>query len=780
MIHELLLALSGHASPLLINSKANKTFQTPNELLSPAENALLISLSRDLGQKHNSIRTKASDVVANHTSTVCRAVCALVLSKHLAQFQQRILEVERSILNEDSSIVGAYNIVPLSSIAGAFDGWERKLEWLWRLVSGIRIEAPKDNTRGSGTQGLYTASSIIGYLRDATHTGYPDIEQISLDLVKVAETTWLKQLTSWVLYGKLPAVGAIDFFVARTFEPGKDRDLQNTYAIRSALMPPFVEPDAASSILFIGRSLNYLQARGTTTDEGSDPESGPSVSDLQTRHLSELSSLTFPISATRFSTAVRSIRLSLSKNVLQRLLPLPKLLEILRLLKDFFLLERGEFALALISTADERLAEKQNSSMDKYKLKGPDSLSHIMIREGEVNSILPRVWTTLSSYGPLDDEDEDQDLEIARELIGLTLESKARLHHRTPNGLDVPSVPEKFQDLLLPTATTLTLRVESPLDLFLAPAEIVTYSRIHAYLLAIRRAHIHLSKLMTLSVLRRDPKPPSASNTLERSQALRCQNRRTCERLEKMRPVWATVASAAFFLAELAAYFQGEVIRSSWEGFQGWLNPVAVASSRPQSREGTHLNASLRVSLGSRTDAAEGTATSGVTVQAEGPLRDPERLMMAHQRFLGCLCQTLLLDRTSFTDRLRAFMTDVDHLCALMHRLHTVQQSVDLEKNLQPTTEGPSSSESEESRLHDDLTSARGKIEEGLAALVNLLRAIDPTTASGHGLKGLNIEEDFVPKMNNRLDRLLLKLDYTSPQTRASHSSDAHAFGWSE
>ncbi|KAL8925781.1 MAG: hypothetical protein Q9208_003278 [Pyrenodesmia sp. 3 TL-2023] len=755
------------------NAKANKTSQTPNELLSPAENALLISLSRDLGQKHSSIRTKASDVVANHTSTVCRAVCASILSRHLAQFQQKILDVERSILNEDSSIVGAYNIVPLSSIVGAFDGWERKLDWLQQLVSSIRIEGPKDNTKGSEAQGLHTASSIIKYLRDATHTGYPDIEQISLDLVRVAETTWLKQLTSWVLYGRLPAVGAVDFFITRTSEPGNDRDLQDKYAIQSALMPPFVEPDAASSMLFIGRSLNYLQAHGSTTDEGSDSENGPLVSELQTRHLSELSLLTFPISATRFSTAVRSIRLSLSKNALQRLLPLPKLLEILRLLKDFFLLERGEFALALISTADERLAEKQNSSMDKYKLKGPDTLSHLMIKEGEVSSLLPRVWATLASYGPLDDEDGDQDLELARELIGLSLESQGQLHHRAPNGLYVPSVPGKFQDLLLPTATTLTLRVEPPLDLFLAPTEIVTYSRIHAYLLAIRRAHIHLSKLMTLSVLRRDPKPPLASNPLERSQALRRQNRRTCERLEKMRPVWATVVSAAFLLAELAAYFQGEVIRSSWKEFQGWLNPVAAASSRSQSRERTHLD-------GPRSNATEWTATSGSTNQAEGPLRDPERLMMAHQRFLRCLCETLLLDRTSFTDRLRAFMTDVDHLCARMSRLHTVRQSVDLEQNLPSTTEGPSTSESEESRLLNDLASARGKIEEGLAALVNLLREIDSTTASGHGLKGLNSEDNFVPKVNNRLDRLLLKLDYTSPQTRASHSSDADAFGWSE
>ncbi|KAL8897569.1 MAG: hypothetical protein Q9207_007150 [Kuettlingeria erythrocarpa] len=779
MIHELLLALSGHSSPLLPDGKASGTGLNPNEILSPAEKTLLTSLSQGLGQKHSIIRTKANDVVANHSSPVCRAVCASVLSKHLAQFQHRILEVERSILSEDSSIVGAYNIVPLSSIVGAFDGWERKLEWLRKLVTSVRTKAPEDGERGSKAQGIYSASSIIGYLRDATHTGYRDIEQISLDLVKMAETAWLKQLTSWVLYGKLPTVGAVDFFVAPVSETGNDRISHDTYAVRSALIPPFVEPDAASSILFIGRSLNYLQARRTSTDEGGDFESGPSVSDLQSRHLSELSSLTYPISVTRFSTAIRSIRLSLSKNALQRLLPLAKLLEILRLLKDFFLLEKGEFALALISTADERLAEKQSHSMDKYKLKASDTLSHIMIKEGEVKSILPRVWTTLASYGSLDDDEGDQDLEIARDLIDLSLESKAQVHHRASKDLRVPSVPEKFQDLLLPTATVLTLRVQSPLDLFLAPDEIDTYSKIHAYLLAIRRAHIHLSKLMALSALRRDPRPPPVSSASERSKALRRQNHRTCERLQRMRPVWATVASAAFLLAELGTYFQGEVIRSSWEDFQGWLNPAAAALSRPQSQEGMQMAEGLRASSKTRPTLSEGTVYFGTVIEVEGPLRDPERLMMAHQRFLGCLCQSLLLDRSSFTDRLRAFMTDVDHLCALMGRLHTVQQSVDVEKDLQLTTEGPSNSEIEESRLLDDLASARGKIEEGLNSLVELLRGVDLSTASGYGLKGLNIEDEFFPKVNNRLDRLLLKIDYTSPQTRASHSNDADAFGWS-
>ncbi|KAL8716491.1 MAG: hypothetical protein Q9225_006182, partial [Loekoesia sp. 1 TL-2023] len=426
MIHELLLALSGHASPLLSASDEKTPKSIFHDLLSPAEYALLTSLSQDLGQKHSSIRTKANDVVASHPSTVCRAVCASILSKHLAQFQQKILDVEKDILDEDSKIVGAYNIVPLSSIVRAFNGWERKLDWLWRLVSSIQTKDSRERAKGSRAQELCTASDIIAYLRDATHTGYPDIEELSLDLVEAAETAWLKQLTSWVLYGKLPTIGTADFFIAQITQGNDDSEANDDYSIRSDLAPPFVVPETTRSVLFIGKSLNYLRIRGVSGDASNDFDHGPSISELQTRHLMELSSLAFPISPSRFTTAIRSIRLSLSKNALQRLLPLSKVLETLRILKDFFLLERGVFALALISAADERLAEKQSSSMDNQRPKGSDSLRHIMIKEGEVNSILPRAWSTMTSFQSLDDEDGDEDLELARALMELSLESKTR------------------------------------------------------------------------------------------------------------------------------------------------------------------------------------------------------------------------------------------------------------------------------------------------------------------------------------------------------------------
>ena len=133
MLHEVLLALSsGGPSPLLYPQSGEGTngHELLQSFLSPAEQTLLQTLARKLGDSNRNIRQDAAIISSSHPSTVCRAVSTAILSTHLANFQRKILEVEQDILREDASIVGAHNIVPLSAIVGAFDGWSRKLEWV--------------------------------------------------------------------------------------------------------------------------------------------------------------------------------------------------------------------------------------------------------------------------------------------------------------------------------------------------------------------------------------------------------------------------------------------------------------------------------------------------------------------------------------------------------------------------------------------------------------------------------------------------------------------------
>lgn len=762
MLHELLLALSGHPSPLLSPSIGKAESGLLQNHLSPAELTLLRSLAKDLGEKHKNIRDRATTISSKHLSTVCRAVATAVVSTHLARFQQRILEVEKDILEENPSIVGAYNIVPLSGFVGAFDGWTRKLEWLWRLVQFI--QPSEEVGRGSTGQSPCTASQVLERLRESTFTGYPDIEQISLELVKIAETAWLKQISAWVLYGRLSALGGVDFFITRDKSEEKPGVLNYSYAINPTLIPGFVTRSTANSILFIGKSLNHIRDRNPLSTDSSHKAISPDLA-LLPEHLVHLSSLTSPITSASLSTAIGAIRLSLSKNALQKLLPMSKVFELLRILRDFFLLERGEFAMALLSAADERLSTRHNRSLEKFGKKGVDDLSNIVIKEGEISGVLVRTWANLASQQTIHDDEEedvDTDLDLACELLKLSIKSTSA--GLTPLGKaqdNLAADAATFDDLLLPTSTALSIRVPSPSDLFLVSSDIEIYSNVHSYLLSVRRAHLRLSKLFTLSILRRDhpsPEAPPHTNHHARFEALARMRQRADHRAKTMRPVWAIIGHAAFLLAEIGEYFQGEVVKSSWEEFLVWLQPTAHEDDPSGLLPLPSLKASVS-SIGSHSLHSGSTSTLP-------SLHDPESLALAHRTFLSSLTHSLLLDEPSFTNKLKAFMTSIDHLFALMNRLSTVQQNLDLETDV-GVIDTFANYAVEERQLHKELQHSRSTIAVGIEGLVQTLRDVDNARAAGGRRQGdvrSTENDEFVPKLSGGLDRLLLKLDYTRVQ----------------
>jgi hypothetical protein len=199
MLHEILLSLSGHPSPLLTADHSS-----PTSILSPPEKALLSSIDH-LSNLHCQLLAHTSTIVASHRSSICQAVATAIRSTHLAAFQRKVLEVEDGILKKDARNVGAYNIVPLTAIVGEFSGWTRRMEWFLEVVEFMM--------RGNGGDKKCTGAMIIDRLCAAMQTGYVDIEEAALSLVTVAETAWLKQVSAWILYGRLPSFGREDFFV---------------------------------------------------------------------------------------------------------------------------------------------------------------------------------------------------------------------------------------------------------------------------------------------------------------------------------------------------------------------------------------------------------------------------------------------------------------------------------------------------------------------------------------------------------------------------------------
>ena len=766
MIHELLLGISGHSSPLLSSSTGELDGSNGflASVFSPAERALLESLAQGLGERNRNVRTNASAISSSHPSTICRAVSTAIVSIHLASFQRRILEVEKTILEQDASIVGAYNIVPLSAIAEAFDGWTRKLEWLWDLVQFIQGKRSSKHPQARlSTRDFCTAAELLRHLEESTHTGYPDIEQISLNLLKVAETAWLKQTSTWVLYGRHPASGAADFFITRhAITHGSQGPASYEYDIEDDLVPHYVTKATAQSILSIGKALNYIRDRKIVFTDAASRAIAPDLA-LLPSHLSHLSShlsaLESPLTPSTFSAAIGAIRLSLSQNALQKLLPIASIMQMLHLLKDFFLMDNGEFAIALITAADERLSSRNKADVSGCNL--INDLASMTIKEGEVSTVLARAWNALDvlqSLDPAFDEVVDDYLDRARSFIRLSIKS-LDVNPTSSREMTDKSPVASFDDLLLPSSTILSLRVHPPMDLFLAPADVAVYSSIHGYLLAIRRAHLRLSKLFLLSALRRDQSSSKASVSSRHKDVVESltERRRTVnQRAKAMRPVWADIGSAAFFLAELGEYFQGEVVKGSWSTFQSWLlhNPGCDVRS---------TDASLMSSTASERRPYVSWPASSDSSQRAPPLspRDPETLTKAHRRYLTSLEKGLLLDNFNFTTLLRRFMASIDHLTALMQRLNHIQQSLDLETN-----EGVSTAADdlaiEIQGLMQDLKGSCQKVSSGTQSLVEALRAID---AARTGARSIQVKDftkehdDFIPWANGGVERLLLKFD---------------------
>lgn len=201
MLHEILLSLSGHPSPLL---RADAPEPHALSGVTLPERQLLASAAH-LSDVHVKLITYTAEIVNSHPSTICRAVAAAVDSIHLSAFQRKVLEIEESILKDDPELVGAYNIVPLTAVMGEFKQWTRRMEWLWQMVQFMM----KKDTAG----GLCHGAQLMNQLRSELQSGYEDVKETAMSLVAVAETAWLKQVSAWILYGRLPTFGGEDFFV---------------------------------------------------------------------------------------------------------------------------------------------------------------------------------------------------------------------------------------------------------------------------------------------------------------------------------------------------------------------------------------------------------------------------------------------------------------------------------------------------------------------------------------------------------------------------------------
>ncbi|OCT44746.1 putative gamma-tubulin complex component GCP4 [Cladophialophora carrionii] len=726
MLHEILLSLSGLQSPIWAQARVRppgtEDQETPfNQYVSPPERAMLDTLAR-LHDLHVQIRTTTTRLSRHHRSMVCRAV-------------------ESAILRKDAGYVAAYEIVPLSTIVAEFSPWTRRLEWLWSVVQHL-----DPNAAQSARKRPPSGASILDLLEDETHTGYSDIEEMAVALLTVAQKSWMRATSLWVLYGKLPAAGNEDFCIKPNPNPTSAMD---EFTIDPALAPKLLRPGAIQALLSAGSALSQLRSQATSGAVALQGFNDPSMALLQ-NHLTVLGSLQYPLNPTLLGGALLAINQSISENALSQILPRALVMQLLQVILRFMLLGHGEFAVSLIRHADDRIRGRQQTQAAARPVRKIGRLDDLAVKEAELNGVLVKTMAEIASLQTEDDL-EDDNFHLARKLLSL----KA-----APSGQNVRLIAT-----LLPTPTLLhfAFPAQSPLHIFLSSSDAQLYAHINAYLLSIHRAELHLSALWRLSSHRRchpSPLGPPRSTSQSGRASLEARRLKDARRIARTRGHWTCASKLLFLVNELQAYLQGEVIQSSWTHFREWL----------EGKDSRHLSSARSSRPTTASSAGEPSMSEVVDHDEQRVPTDPRALADAHRRYLHALNAALFLTNDGFIESLKELLEKVDHLVALFSRLQTVWQGLDLEDD-EGVVDAFSNYAHDEVEVLAEMDRTRNAVEASLSKIVDEIRDMEKEKHTGSGMSttidesmsDMNLERtgtEFVPwQARTVVDRLVMKLD---------------------
>jgi hypothetical protein len=752
MLHEILLSLSGLESSIW--SQAESTHDTEGlqssvgQYVSPPEKAMLKTLSH-LQQLHVQIRNATKHASTSHTSMVCRAVSSSVADVHLGKFMSKILEVESAVLKKDSAYVGAYEIVPLSTVVSEFAPWTRRLQWLWSIMQRL---VPHPQVPG---QIEISAALMIDLLELESHTGYSDIEDMALSLLEVAQKAWMRAASLWLLYGKLPKIGAGDFCIKANTDASKPFEL---FTLDTSLVPYFMTDAAMSALLSAGSALSIINDRHISIPSNSTDFSDISMS-LPRRNLAYLQALEYPLVRASVETGFVAINNAISEDALAQILPRTTVMQFLKIMNRYMLLGEGEFAVALITHANEHVRRSQNKYGVAQPTRKAGSLDGFGLKAAELSTILTKALAEISAL----QVDDDLDLELldaAKSILSLaSVESK-----------DIPLCK------LLPMQAIIRIQVPetSPLHIFVNRDDMLIYSKINAYLLSIYRAGLQLSDLWKLTSRRRchpTPLGPPRSASQAGRTKLELGRLRGERRSAKTRRHWVCANKLLFTINELQAYIQGEVIQSSQALFHKWL-------------DGERLEG-----FSSRTSSRPGTASTGGTPVTGQPQRssDPRTMAEAHRKYLHHLSATMFMTDEEFLTILRHMFDQLDHFVALFARLQTVLEGLDLEED-EGVMDAFSNYEKHDEEVMNELNRTTDALDKTLSNVVERIRHIEQEKRTGlatvqnlgENFSGTRIHDEgttlFVPWQARTVDRLLMKLDTLTGQSKEHDDQPADDF----
>lgn len=504
MIHELLLALTGYPGSIFTWNKRNG-LQVSQDLpfLHPSETSVLNRLCK-MGTDY----VRFTEFIEQHTGHVhqqdhhsntvsqsglhgiyLRAFCT-GLHSMLQPYRQTLLNLEQEFLGDPHLSISHVNY---------------KLEEFQLLFPSVMVVV--ETIKCQKVHGCQILETVYKH----SCGGLPPVRMALEKILAVCHGVMYKQLAAWMLHGLLldqseeffvrqgPSVGGA---VAAQEEEDEDlgigglsgkqlRELQDLrlieeenmlapslqqFSLRVEMLPSYIPVRVAEKILFVGESVQMFENHNQ-----SPSRAGSILKHQEDTFATELHRLKQQplFSLVDFENVIDGIRSTVAEHLWTLMVEESDLLGQLKIIKDFYLLGRGELYQVFIDLAQQML-------------KTPPSA----VTEHDVN-----VAFQLAAHKVLLDDDN------LLPLLHLTIDYQGKESKEAAGSRDSTTPPQDSSPREPPStgwaALGLAYKVQWPLHILFTPAVLEKYNVVFRYLLSVRRVQSELQHCWALQMQRK-------------------------------------------------------------------------------------------------------------------------------------------------------------------------------------------------------------------------------------------------------------------------------------
>ncbi|XP_029310447.1 gamma-tubulin complex component 4 [Cottoperca gobio] len=504
MIHELLLALSGYPGTIFTwNKRTGLQVSQDLPFLHPSETSVLNRLSK-LGSDY----IRFTEFIEQHTGHVhqqehhtnqpnqtglhgfyLRAFCT-GLDSILQPYRQALLDLEQEFLGDPHLTISHVNY---------------KLDQFQLLFPSVMVVV--ESIRSQKIHGCQILETVYKH----SCGGLPPVRMALEKILAVCHGVMYKQLAAWMLHGLLLDQSE-EFFVkqgpsaggaaANQEEEEEDlglgglsgkqlRELQDLrlveeenmlapslqqFSLRTEMLPSYIPIRVAEKILFVGESVQMFE------NHNHSPSRAGSIlkhqEDLFAAELHRLKQQPL-FSLVDFENVIDRIRGTVAEHLWTLMVEESDLLEQLKIIKDFYLLGRGELYQVFIDLA-------------QHMLKTPPTA----VTEHDVNVAFQQ-----AAHKVLLDDDN------LLPLLHLTVDYQGKDSKEATGPRDGATPPQDTSPREVPptgwAALGLTYKVQWPLHILFTPAILEKYNVVFRYLLSVRRVQSQLQHCWALQMQRK-------------------------------------------------------------------------------------------------------------------------------------------------------------------------------------------------------------------------------------------------------------------------------------